>query len=163
MKNLIPIVIAALLIACSPKTFNRVEDYENVLSQSEIDSLNVLFKAHEDLTSNQFLLVTTPDIGDADNIFAFATQIGNEIGVGQKDLDNGIIIVYSGTLQEISIATGLGPELILTDSIAQFVIDNQMIPHFMEGNTFIGLYRGSKWIAEFLEKPENKIIGSTKE
>lgn len=162
MKKLIPFVFVALLITCCQKTFNRVADYENVLSQAEIDSLNDLYRAHEDLTSNQFLLITTPDIGDADNILAFATQKGNELGVGQKELDNGIIIVYSGALKETSIATGLGMELILTDSIAQFVIDTQMIPLFKEGKTFKGLYTGSKWIADFLEKPENKINGANK-
>tara|TARA_B100000497_G_C7376512_1_gene241829 strand:+ start:207 stop:584 length:378 start_codon:yes stop_codon:yes gene_type:complete len=116
-----------------------------------------LYTNHDTLTSNQIVLITTPDIGSSENIQDYATLIGNELGVGQKDKDNGVIIVFSAALRKTSIATVLGTKLILTDSIANFVVQNQMIPKFKKGEIDEGLYDGSKWITDILEKPENII------
>ncbi len=116
-----------------------------------------MYTNHDTLTSNQIVLITTPDIGSSENIQDYATLIGNELGVGQKDKDNGVIIVFSAALRKTSIATVLGTKLILTDSIANFVVQNQMIPKFKKGEIDEGLYDGSKWITDILEKPENII------
>ena len=116
-----------------------------------------MYTNHDTLTSNQIVLITTPDIGSSENIQDYATLIGNELGVGQKDKDNGVIIVFSAALRKTSIATVLGTKLILTDSIANFVVQNQMIPKFQKGEIDEGLYDGSKWITDILEKPENII------
>jgi uncharacterized membrane protein YgcG len=46
-----------------------------------------------------------------------------------------------------------GTEKVLTDSIAQNIIDSIMIPKFKEQKYFEGLWNGSLAITSFLEKP----------
>jgi uncharacterized protein len=137
--------------------YNHVYDYERIFSNQEINSLNLLYDNHEAKTTNQFALITVSDIGKAKDIQHYATQMGKKLGVGQKDKNNGLLIVFSKTLRKSAIATGLGTEKVITDSIAQYVINQEMIPHFKKGNYFQGVYQGSEWLITFLERPENKI------
>lgn len=140
--------------AKAQKTDNSfVFDYEYVLSDKEETSLDSIFKLHETKTTNQIALVTTPDYGKESNMLHFAVEFGNSHGVGVKGKDNGVVIVFSNTLKETRIGTGLGTERVLKDEIAKSIIDSIMIPKFRKGQMFEGLFKGSEAIIEFLERP----------
>ncbi len=134
-----------------------VLDNEQILTATQVDSLNSLFKNHETETTNQIVLVTTADYGKYDNIIEFATEFGNLHGIGHRNKDNGVVIVFSQAKREVRIATGYGTENFLRDELAKRIIDEFMIPKFRENDYFGGLYAGSREIVEFLERPENRM------
>jgi uncharacterized protein len=101
--------------------------------------------------------VTTPNWGEEENALFFAVEFGNKYGIGKKEKDNGVVIVFSQQQKEIRISTGYGAEHVLKDEIAKKFIDSLMIPKFKEGLFYEGLYNGSKAIVDFLEQPENEI------
>jgi uncharacterized protein len=101
--------------------------------------------------------LTTPDYGEYDKNLDFAVDFGNKHGIGKKDYDNGVVIVFSKTKKQVVISTGYGTEKVLKDEIAKKIIDSLMIPKFKENLYFEGLRDGSKAIVNFLDKPENKI------
>jgi uncharacterized protein len=90
------------------------------------------------------VIVTTPDIGEHEKMVFYAVEFGDRLGVGKKDKNNGLVIVFSSKLSETFIATGLGTENILTDPICKKIVDEKMVPNFKEGKYFLGLESGLK-------------------
>ena len=134
-----------------------VRDSEHDLTPDQIAQLDSLYKSHEKKTTNEIALVTTPDYGKDSTILFFAVNFLRYYGVGRKDINNGVVIVFRIKKHETFIATGYGTEKVLKDEIAKRIIDSLMIPNFKEAKYFEGIWEGSKAITEFLEKPENKI------
>jgi uncharacterized protein len=137
-----------LLLECGNRiegqNTNWVFDQENILTDSEEEALNEMISQFEQETFNEIAIVTTPDIGEHDKMVFYAVEFGNRLGVGKKDQDNGLIIVFSSTLRETFIATGLETEKVLTDPICKTIIDDKMIPQFSDGNYYQGIENGLK-------------------
>lgn len=78
----------------------------------------------------------------------FAERLGDKWGVGQADLDNGIVILIrpktNNQRGEAWIAIGDGLEGAIPDITVSRIIDYEMIPHFKNGNYFSGLSDGTK-------------------
>ncbi len=54
----------------------------------------------------------------------------------------------SSAERKISIATGYGPEFVLTDEICKRVIDNVIIPELINGNYYQGIKKGVNELIE---------------
>lgn len=134
-----------------------VLDNESDLTKDQILKLDSLYKDHERKTSNEIALVTTADYGKDSTILFYAVHLGRAYGVGKKDKNNGVVIVFSSTKHEAMISTGYGTEKVLKDEIAKEIMDSIMIPQFKINNNFKRLWNGSIAIIKFLERPENKI------
>lgn len=162
MKMLIYLLMTVATIVaaaeCSkPHKAILVYDKEYILDSVQEKQLNNLYLTHEKKTTNQIVLITTSSFEPDTTIEQYALRNFNTLGIGQKDKNNGVLIVFSSTLRQVRIATGYGTEKVLTDSIAQSIIGSSMIPHFKTGDLFEGLWNGSSEIVKFLEKPENEI------
>ena len=82
-----------------------------------------------------------PAFGGRD-ISSFAFELGEEWGVGQESLSNGIVIVVKpkdDTPGEVQIATGTGLEGALPDIFCQRIIDDLMIPQFKTNDYYGGI------------------------
>jgi uncharacterized protein len=65
-------------------------------------------------------------------------------GIGQKGLDNGVLILIKpktseASRGEVSIAQGYGLEGVIPDIICGQIIDNEILPEFKNGNYYRGL------------------------
>jgi len=116
----------------TPERTNRlVNDYSQILSQEQVAALEQRLVAFNDSTSNQILVVITPTLeGDDEN--AVAQRIGQTWGVGQKEFDNGVVILIKSKTEEedwgaVAISTGYGVEGVLPDLFCQRIIDDQML------------------------------------
>lgn len=69
----------------------------------------------------------------------YATKLGEQLGVGKKEKDNGLLIFLAKTNRKVAIATGIATEKILTDYDCRVIIDSTMIPNFKTGNYYRGL------------------------
>lgn len=161
MKNLV--LAITLFTFCVSCTSNKNEqpspiiDIEQVLSPSEELQLEDLILAHEEKTSNEIAIITTPNWGDYDNSLDFADNSGNQLGVGKKGKDNGVVIVFSKTLKETRISTGYGTEKVLKDEMVKQFIDSLMLPHFRKNEFYEGILAGTQAVITHLELPENQI------
>lgn len=115
-----------------------VTDRADVLSSSEERALTATLQAYEDSTSTQIVVVTIPTLDGAD-IASYATALGEEWGVGQKETDNGAVILLAREERRVFIATGFGLEGAVPDIIAGRIVRNIMIPAFREGDYYAGL------------------------
>ena len=151
-------IFSALINQCTSKNVQqRIYDYEVIFTAQQIHNLDSLYQDHEKKTTNQFALITTPNYGQDTSIESYALHIFNRLGIGRKDINNGVLIVLSKSNRQVRISTGFGTEKVLTNLYAQGIIDSIMIPEFKNDRYYEGILRGSKAIISFLERPENRI------
>jgi uncharacterized protein len=117
-------------------------DSSNIFSISENDSLALKLVRYGDRTTRQIAVVTVDSISPYKDIQKYASDLGNYWGVGQKDIDNGLLIIFSKPLRKVAISTGFGTEKVLTDSICKQIIDSVMIPKFKEDKYYEGIDLG---------------------
>ena len=103
-------------------------------------------------TSTQIVIVTIKDLQGYDP-GDFAFRLGENWGVGQKEKNNGVVILVkpkSGNGKgRVFIATGYGLEGVLPDAVVNgAVIDNEMIPYFRQNDYYQGLASGVKVIMD---------------
>ncbi|NVJ47842.1 MAG: TPM domain-containing protein [Cytophagia bacterium] len=158
-KRLHLILLLILTFNCASQKEAKifVMDNEKVLTYEQAESLNNLVLNHEEKTTNEIAIITTPDWENHESALLFAVALSNKLGVGKEGKDNGVLIVFSKAMRETRINTGYGTEKVLTDEIAKKIIDSLMIPKFREELYYEGIYAGTKAVIDFLELPENII------
>jgi uncharacterized protein len=152
-KTILILVVFLVLLGNSfaeiperPVPARLVNDFATVLSPEENMRLeNVLVNFARE-TSTQIVVVTVSDLEGYDPA-DYAPRLGEKWGVGQKDKDNGLVILLKPKTNESSgqifIATGYGVEGVLPDAILNGpVIRNEMIPLFKQNDYFGGLNAG---------------------
>jgi len=131
-----------------PNPPRLVNDLANVLSEQELQQLESELVQFNDQTSTQIAIVTVPSLNGYE-ISDFSFKLGEKWGVGQKDKNNGIVIVFKPKTNNekggVFVAVGYGLEGIIPDAVAnRNVVDHEMIPRFREGDIYGGLSAGTK-------------------
>lgn len=139
-------------IPVRPDPPRLVNDLAGVLGESEALQLEDELVRFDRETSTQIVIVTVPDLEGYDPA-DYAFRIGETWGVGQKEKNNGIVILVKpkqgNSKGQIFIATGYGLEAVLPDAVVNgAIIDNEIIPYFKENNYYKGLSAGIKVIME---------------
>lgn len=93
-------------------------------------------------TSNRIAIVIVDTLcGDSPN--GYTVALGQAWGMGQKGVDNGVMIIVKPTgppgQRQVYIATGYGLEGAIPDATAQRVVDNDIIPRFRDSDYYGGL------------------------
>ncbi|PHR74638.1 MAG: hypothetical protein COA67_00775 [Lutibacter sp.] len=132
-----------------PEPKREVNDYEFIFTLDELVKLTIMIREFEKKTSNQIAIVSIKSIKDYDDFNKYAIDLSNNWGVGQKNKDNGLTIVFSKNLRRIKISTGIVTEKILTDEICKKVIDQIIIPEFKNDNYYNGIEKG---LSELIDK-----------
>ncbi len=121
-----------------PKPPRLVTDFTMTLSQNELAQLEQKLRAYEDSTSSQLAIVVVKDIGNYE-MNQYATELALKWGIGTKDKDNGILLLWSTGNRKIYIATGYGMQEKVPDIIAKRIINNIIVPNFRAGYYYEGL------------------------
>ena len=128
----------------------HVSDPNGLLMQETQAEINRMLTLLEDSTGIQSMVVMLPSIGQED-IFDFAHSLFRHWGIGNKESNNGMLIVYVADLRKIRFTTGYGLEGILPDAMCKRIQSRYMIPHFREGNTDLGMLEGTKAVVSVLD------------
>lgn len=116
-----------------------VNDFAGLFSDSQKTSLESTLRAYNDSTSTQIYVVSVSDLNGYD-ASDYATRLGEKWGIGQKDKNNGVLILLKPRNEngggKVFIATGYGVEPILTDGRCGRIIDEQMMPYLQEGDFY---------------------------
>jgi uncharacterized protein len=116
-----------------PVLSGRVVDDANILSQTTKDDLTGKLAALEKKTSRQLVVVTIPSLGGYE-ISDYGYQLGRAWGIGQKTLNNGILLIVAPTEHKVRIEVGYGLEPIVTDALSEVIIQTQVLPKFRTGD-----------------------------
>ena len=137
-------------IPSRPEPARLVNDFAGVLSKVEKQKLEQELDQFARETSNQVVVVTVPSL-DGYDASSYAFQLGQKWGVGQKNKDNGVIILFqpktSSHRGNVFIAVGYGLEGVIPDAVAhRTIVSNEMIPRFKKGDVYGGLKAGAEVI-----------------
>jgi len=124
-----------------PPSGQWVTDEAGMLSSAQRGALSRKLSDYADSTSTQIIVVTLPTLGGADPGF-YATELGQQWGVGQEGRDNGAVVLVSRDDRQLFIATGFGLEGAIPDAIASRIIRNEITPAFRRGEYYAGLNQG---------------------
>ena len=136
-----------------PQLQEIVTDYAQIFSDEELTGLRNKLSQFERQTTNQLVVLTIKHLG-SETIEQYANSVFNQNGLGQKDKDNGILILFSKDDRQVRIEVGYGLEPYITDAVASRIIRNTMIPEFKEERFFLGIDGATDQIIEFLNNPE---------
>ncbi len=119
-----------------------VQDYAELLTPEEEQSIRSILEAFNDTVSNQILVITVKDLCGYDRA-EFTYSLGEKYGVGQKDKDNGVVIMVKpkvgNSRGQAFIATGYGLEGALPDAICKRIVETEMIPNFKKNDYYSGI------------------------
>ncbi len=150
------ILVFGLLFTCSlawpqqfpPKPTTLVADFTNTLSADNKQQLENKLVAFNDSTSTQVAVVIIKSVGDYD-INEYGTLLGRNWGIGQKDKNNGILVLVALNDHKVSIQTGYGAEGALPDAITNKIIQEDIKPNFRAGDYYTGLDKATDDIIKY--------------
>ena len=133
-----------------PSLSGRVVDEANILTSAQKQQLTDQLEALEKQTSDQVVVVTLKSL-QGNTIEVFGYRLGRHWQIGQKDKNNGVLLIVAPKERKVRIEVGYGLEGTLTDGLSKMIIDNDIVPSFKKGNMQEGIINGTKSIVEVLQ------------
>ena len=127
-----------------------VSNPDNILSPSAVATMDSILYALEEKTGIQTLVVAVTGIEGGD-CFDFAYRLGKEMGIGQKERNNGLVILLSTDERCIQFATGYGLEGVLPDAICKRIQSRHMVEHFGKDDWDAGMVAGIRAVNGYLD------------
>lgn len=163
MPHLLRLVLSALGLLCFslagpafaqdfPKLTGRVVDAANLLSPGDEAELTAKLQALEQRSSRQLVVATVPSLGGYE-IEDYGYRLGRAWGIGQKEADNGAILLVAPNERKVRVEVGYGLEPILTDAFSNRVVEETIIPRFKAGDMPGGIKAGVDALIAQLQAP----------
>jgi len=159
-RRLIPAVLFVLAVFCQtgivwaqallPQLTGRIVDNAVLLDAATKAQLTTKLAAWEQKTGDQLVVVTVPSLGFED-IESFANRLFRQWALGQKRVNNGVLLVVAPNDRQVRIEVGYGLEGTLTDALSSVIINTWILPAFRDGNYSKGMREGVDAVIAVLE------------
>lgn len=155
-------IVNAQNIPQAPTSYQPINDFANLLSKAEIDTLSSQLRKYEKAKTTQIVVVTINSL-EGSSIEQYANKLFNSWGIGQKGVDNGVLLLVAKEDRKMRIETGYGAEAYLTDLEAGQIIDEILKPNFRKEKFGAGIELAIGEILKELGETEFKaILGSNR-
>ena len=124
-----------------PQLTGRVVDVATILSAKTEARITDLSAVHESRTTNQVVVATLPSL-QGRTIEEYANRLFRHWGIGQKDKNNGVLLLVAPNDRKVRIEVGYGLEATLTDALARAIIEQNILPAFRAGDLQRGVVDG---------------------
>jgi len=118
---------------------NGVVDDAEVLSDRREQQLAERLRRHAESTQVQIAILTTLDTPGS--LACYALHVARSWGVGQRGMNNGLLIALAPEIRQVRVEVGYGLEWQIPDSTARDIV-REMGPRFAAGDIYGGLQRG---------------------
>lgn len=118
-----------------------VNDSANLLSNETEEYIINMNKSLESKTGAQIVVVTTKNLEGMD-LEEYATELFREYGIGNKEKNNGVLILCAYEERKLRIEVGYGLEGALPDGKTGRIQDEYMIPYLKENDFDTGIKNG---------------------
>ncbi|MGA9582489.1 MAG: TPM domain-containing protein, partial [Allosphingosinicella sp.] len=151
---LLPLLLVAAPAAAQdfPKLTGRVVDAANIIPAADEAALAQKLEAVETASSRQLVVATVPSLQGYD-IADYGYQLGRAWGIGQKEANNGILLLVAPNERKVRIEVGYGLEPIMTDALSHQIIGQQILPAFKRDDYPGGINAGADAIIAQLQAP----------
>ena len=127
-----------------------VSNPDGILSASSVATIDSMLLALEESTGIQVLVAVLGNV-DGGDCFDFAYRLGKENGVGQKERDNGLVVLLSTGERCVQFATGYGLEGVMPDAICKRIQQQYMVEHFANDDWDAGMVAGMRAVCGVLD------------
>ncbi len=124
-----------------PQLTGRVVDAANIIPAATKASLEAKLAALEEKSGIQLVVATVPSLDD-DEIEPYANALFRQWKLGEKEKNNGVLMLVAPNQHRVRIEVGYGLEGTLTDALSKIIISNAMAPRFKAGDFGGGIERG---------------------
>ncbi len=128
-----------------PKPIGYVNDYTDLIDKSYEDKILSKIKEVKEKTDAEIVFITVASI-DGKSIEDYTLELYNTWEVSRY----GIILLISIEGRGIRITTGYDMEKVITDDIAESIIDDVIMPKFKQGDFDEGIYKGIEKISGYI-------------
>jgi uncharacterized protein len=130
-----------------PKLYNNFsKEFPDFLSPQEAAQLEEKLEVFSNETSNQICVVIVDDLGGSD-AGSYATELGQSWGIGQKDKNNGIVVLVKPTKgdggRQLFISVGYGLEGAIPDLATKRIREDEIQPLLKQGRYYEALDNGT--------------------
>lgn len=129
---------------------HHVSDPDGLLRVETVQEMNRILSLLEDSSGIQSMVVMLPSIGGED-VFDFAHSLFRHWGLGDKERNDGLLILYVQDQRKIRFTTGYGLEGVMPDAVCKRIQQRYMLPYFRDGNTDSGMLEGVKAVSRTLQ------------
>lgn len=135
---LLPQTVLALV---SPTKEFYVNDYANVLTKETEEHIINQNVALNNKTGAQIVVVTVNSLEGKD-IETYANELFRSFGIGDKEKNNGVLLLISTEDRKVRIEVGYGLEETITDGKSGRILDSYMISSLKDNDYDTASYKG---------------------
>ncbi|MEA3469119.1 MAG: TPM domain-containing protein [Thermodesulfobacteriota bacterium] len=140
-----------------PPLTGRVNDTAAMLSQQTVANLNNLLETFEATDSTQIVVLTIPSL-EGEILEEFSLRVAETWKIGQKNVDNGALLLISRDDRRLRIEVGYGLEGSLTDLVSGQIISGEIVSRFREGRFDQGISAG---VVAMVEAVRGEYVATT--
>jgi uncharacterized protein len=140
---------AALAQPKFPPLSGRIVDEVGLLSADDKRALEGELKALEEKSTDQLVVYIARSL-EGYPIEDFGYRLGRFWQIGQKDKNNGVILIVAPNERKVRIEVGRGLEPQLTDLMSKLIIENAVLPAFRRNDFAAGVKAGVRDIRDVL-------------
>jgi len=115
-----------------------VNDYARLLSPADRERLEAKLAERERATGAQMAIAIFPSL-EGESLEDVSSELFKKWRLGQKGLDNGLLLVVFVKDRKLRLEVGYGLESVVTDAVASQIIRQAIAPRFREGRWAEGL------------------------
>ena len=145
-----------------PALKGRVNDYAKIIRDSDEREIEEYLAGVEQSTGIQIAVLTMPSLGGED-IASFGIKVADKWDIGDKDKDNGAILIVAYAEHDLRIEVGDGLEGSLTDAKCGLILRNVIVPEFKNGNYSAGIKKGVMNMGAIATGDESAVSRSVRE
>jgi uncharacterized protein len=112
-----------------PSLTGRVVDEAGLLDAAKQAEIEAKLAALEEKTTDQLVVVTVRSL-QGRTIEEYGYRLGRAWAIGQKDKNNGVLLIVAPNERKVRIEVGYGLEGTLPDAIASIIVQNSILPRF---------------------------------
>lgn len=140
--------LIAILLWCGsaaaldvPRLNGYINDHAGMIPASTELKLEQYLEKFEQTDSTQIAVLTINSL-EGEDIAETGLRVAEQWQLGQKQSDNGLLLLIAKEDRKIRIEVGRGLEGRLTDLLAGRIIDGEISPHFKQGDFSGGIIAG---------------------
>ena len=158
MRRIILTFTTILLLACLggepasaqaalPMPRQYVEDYANVISPADEQSLNGILQELEQKTGAQYIVLTVETTAGTP-IEEFSIKLAEKWKLGQKGKDNGLLFVLAAKDRQYRFEVGYGLEGFITDQYCGRIGREVLVPYLKKSDYSQGVFQANAQVAQ---------------
>ena len=144
----------------SPTNYKYVNDYVGILTQDEKEKIISIGKELEDKTGAQAVAVII-DSTNGEPIEEYALKLFRTWGIGQKNKDNGLLVLVAINDRSWRVEVGRGLEGAIPDALSNRVMQSLATDKFKEGNYGEGILNSYSSFSDLIAEEYNVTLSKS--